>query len=240
MNLASQRLSIANKIFGEKVIRRILTFALFLLGLTRNDIAKQLDLSVNTIKSNIRTLHTGGIAAFEDRRQKTSAFLPVVPCESPPNQALLVTDNEQLTVKLGSSIEICIPLTNTLQIKTILLTLLNNQLIAIKEVATALNLTTAYTESLARGIKSLDVDQLIDKRHGQQQDYVFQPEIKAEIIRQYSLACITGQSVSGRAICPRNSSAHQQTWHAGHKEKSACLNCPIQKGTEQSTENNSP
>jgi len=79
-NLSNDRISSANNIFGGKVVKRILAFSLFLLGGNRNDISESLDISADTMKSNIRALHSDGIAAFEDRRQKKSTFLDLISC----------------------------------------------------------------------------------------------------------------------------------------------------------------
>ncbi len=69
-----------------------------------------------------------------------------------------------------------------------------------KEAAEILNLSTAHANNLSKKIVSDDIDGLIDKRNGQTQEYVFKPEIKAELIQQYVLACISQQKTSGKSI----------------------------------------
>jgi transposase len=200
-NLSNDRISSANNIFGGKVVKRILAFSLFLLGGNRNDISESLDISANTMKSNIRALHSDGIAAFEDRRQKKSTFLPVYKHEDNAKISM-DTDHENgnVIMTVGSDITIQIPLENTLQLKTFILTLLNNDLITAKEAATILKLSMVYVNNLSRKIESTDTEGLIDKRKGQTQEYVFKPEIKAELIQQYVVACISQQKTSGKSI----------------------------------------
>jgi len=198
-NLSNNRISSVNNIFGKKLVKRILAFSLFLLGGNRNDISESLDISLDTMKSNIKALHSDGIAAFEDRRQKKSTFLPV---HKDPAKISMDTDheNENVLITVGSDIKIQIPLKNTVQLKTFILTLLNNDLITAKEVAKILNLSTVHVNNLARKIESADIDGLIDQRKGQTQEYVFKPEIKAELIQQYVFACISQQKTSGKSI----------------------------------------
>jgi len=197
-NLSSNRISSANKIFGEKVVKRILAFSLFLLGVNRKDISEILDILLNTIKSNIKALHSDGIAVFEDRRQKKSTFLPVN--KKDEISISMITDNENFIITIGPNIKIQIPLKNTLQLKTFIITMLNNGLIKTKQAANILNLSTVHTNNLAQKIESADIDSLIDKRKGQTQEYIFTPETKAELIQQYALACISNQKTSGKAI----------------------------------------
>lgn len=195
--LSHNRISSANKIFGEKVIKRILAFSLFLLGINRKDISEILNISLNTIKSNIKALHSDGITALEDRRQKKSTFLPV---KKDDTSISIVTNNENFIIKFGPNIKIQIPLKNILQLKTFIVTMLNNSLIKTKDAAEILNLSTVHTNNLAKKIESSDIDCLIDKRKGQTQEYLFKPEIKAELIQQYTLACICNQKTSGKSI----------------------------------------
>ena len=45
-----------------------------------------------------------------------------------------------------------------------------------------------------------DVSGLVDKRQGQQQDYVFTPEIKSELILQFASNAALGKPTSGAAL----------------------------------------
>jgi len=197
---ASNRISSAYKIFGEKVIKRILAFAFFLLGVNRKEISKQLDIPLNTVKSNIKALQSDGIAAFEDRRQKTSTFLPLAKSDKGNTKISITSDSRNLIVTIGSDITINMPAENKLQCKSFLLTLLNNYLITTKEAAKALNLTTVHITNLAKKIELSDIDSLIEQRKGQTHDFIFTPEIKAELIQQYVLASVSNQKTSGTSI----------------------------------------
>ena len=196
--LASKRLENGAKILGEKVVQRILAYALFLLGVNRSAIAKLLAVPLSTIKSNIRALSSEGIAAFEDRRQKRETLLPASP---PPTDTLsMITDSENFILTKGADFKIQIPLKNKLQLRTFLLTLLNNDLIQTRTTAAVLQLSTVQTQNLARQLQGADVESLMDHRHGRSEDYVFTPEIKAELIQQFAVACVSHQKTSSEVL----------------------------------------
>ena len=74
--LSDARIAGANKVLGNKVVKRILSFAFYLLGARRRHIAKLLDMPQDTLKSAINRVLKVGIGAFEDSRKKTSSFIP--------------------------------------------------------------------------------------------------------------------------------------------------------------------
>ncbi|MCI0514402.1 hypothetical protein L0128_14390 [candidate division KSB1 bacterium] len=196
--IAQKRLENGIKIFGEKVIQRILGYALFLLGVNRHAIAKLLSVPVNTIKSNIRALAAVGIPAFEDRRQKS-----VSPLSTPPyltSTLEMNTDDKTFILTKGADFKIQIPLKNKLQLRTFVLTLLDNGLIQTRAAATVLQLSTVQTQNLAHQLQIADVEGLRDHRQGQAEDYVFTPEVKAELIQQFTVACISHQKTSSSAL----------------------------------------
>ena len=81
-----------------------------------------------------------------------------------------------------------------------LLTFLDNGLITRKEVAQALGFSCGNTDKLLRKIRTEDVSGLLDKRRGQQKDHVFTPEIKSELILQFTSNAVSGKSTSGSAL----------------------------------------
>ncbi len=120
--LSSKRLSKAQLIFGKKVIKRIICFCLYILGVQRIEISKALKLPENTVRIMLKTILRDGFEAFFDRRKKGG----------------LISKNDLLC--------------------------------------------------------------LIDKRKGQQQDYVFTPEKKSELILQFVSNAVLGKSTSGSAL----------------------------------------
>ena len=196
--LSNERIEKAYNLFGEKVVKRIIALSFYWCGVNRTQISEIVKLPLNTVKSCIRNLLSTGITAFEDRRKKVSAFLPIE--KKHDTSILLFNDNDNFIIKINSNIEIKIQQKNKLQLKTLILTFLNNNLIDLKHAAKALNLSDVHVCNLAKAIESEDVHCLLDKRKGQTKDYKVNPEIKGELIQQFALASISKQKTSGKAI----------------------------------------
>lgn len=195
---SKNRIQRATELLGEKVVKRILLFAFYLCGVDRTQISKIVELPLDTVKSVVKNIFAKGIATFEDRRKKVSTFLPI---EKKDDIALsTLIDNDNCIIKINSNIQIKIQLKNKLQLKTLILTLLNNKLFDTKQAAQILKLSVVHTGNLAKAIESDDINCLLDKRKGQTTDYKIKPEIKAELIQQYTLATISKQKTSGKAI----------------------------------------
>ena len=60
-------------------------------------------------------------------------------------------------------------------------------MISRKVVAEALDCSCGNTDILLNKMRVDDISALVDKRKGQQKDYIFTPEIKSELIVQFSL-----------------------------------------------------
>jgi len=197
--LSNDRLLKAKKIFGTKVIHRILCFALFLLGVDRTSISKSLNIAPGSIRSIMRALFYRGLSAFEDRRNSHSNFLPHTDIQSFP-PVYLKKENDSVAVEFGSSLKLSIPRKNTLQTRIVLLTMVNNGFVRAAEVGKLLGITTEHTRILADTLQSEDVITLIDKRQGQQMDYRFLPEIKGELIQQFVLDITIAGNTSGKLL----------------------------------------
>ena len=195
--LQHQRLSQAEKILGKKVIRRILCFALYLLGFQRNSIAHALDIPTGTVKSVIRAVLHDGLPAMEDRRRSSSSFLPSQKKEVHIN---VERREHAIHVEFDAAGNLEIPCKNHLQTRVVLLSMLNNNLLSTREVAEILDFSTVHTLNLAHRLHTDDVAALIDRREGQRKEYRFTPEVKAELIQQFVLDTITGGRVSGKLL----------------------------------------
>lgn len=92
--------------------------------------------------------------------------------------------------------------TNKVVAKAFLLTLMENQILESQTVADILGYTRNYALYLKRQMFSGSTEVLIDGRQGQikKQDYVFKPEVKAELILQCSANAIAGKSTSSEAL----------------------------------------
>lgn len=195
--LSWDRIDRAQEAFGTIVIKRILCFALYLLGVNRQDIGKSIDLPAETVKSIIKALMKDGISALEDRRRQPFAPIPQVCPELAP--ITLKQEGQLIVVDLGAQ-DRQVKLDDPLQMRIFLLTMLNSGLLTNQQVAEAIGLTSPRTTALAQQLMQNGALSLVDKREGQKQDYRVTSEIKAELIQQFAVDVITGGATSGTSI----------------------------------------
>ncbi len=195
--LQQQRMTQAQSILGTRVVKHIVCFVLYLFGVDRKSISNLLSTPPGTIRSIIRAIIHDGLPALEDRRKSSSTFLPR------PEKSLKVNirkEGQSVIIDFAIAGELAIPRQNTLQIKVILLTLLDNNLITTREISEVLGFSTVHTLNLAQKLHADDVIALIDKREGQQQEYRFTPAVKAELIQQFVLDIVSSGKSSGKLL----------------------------------------
>jgi hypothetical protein len=198
-SLSQNRMQRAVQALSEPVVRRVLCYSLYLLGINRQAVGQSLGIPPDTAKSIIKAVEKKGLSAFEDRRHRTSVFLP--PAPTPLAPVTLSVNKEHVVVDFGAE-DRClrIPRQNELQVRTVLLSLCNSGMLAHRQVAQVIGLTPAYTATLARQLASEDVPSLVDKREGQKSDYSITPEVKAELVQQFAVHVLARARTSGRAI----------------------------------------
>jgi hypothetical protein len=189
----------ASQTLGDAVVKRVLALALFLMGARREDISQHLKIPSGTLFSLLTRIGRTGLPAIEDRRRKHSGFLPpAVPQK--PSIAILANRSEILLEVTSGTQQLTIPNSNSLQVKTFLLTLLQNGLLTCSQVARCLHYSPAHTTRISHQLAQGDVLALLDKRTGQQQDYRVTSAVKAELIQQFVLDVITAGQTSGSSI----------------------------------------
>ncbi len=194
-----KRIELANKTLGFQLVKKIIGFALYLLGASRRSTSEFIEMPGDTFKSFTERVETSGISAFSGCREKNPVFSSAKP-EKKINPKVSV--NEFFcTVDFGSGNgQMQIPMKNVLQLKVILLSLLKNKIISLKDVAEILNYSESYSSQLAERLYNDDVNVLLDHRQGQKTDYVFTSEIKSEIILQTAGNAIVGKPISSFAL----------------------------------------
>lgn len=202
---AEKRISKANDLLGKNVVRWIIGFALFLLGAKRKAVSDLLGTPYETLNSFIRRIWKDGAKAFEDRRTSsaTSATLrtPLEGIVCAPT-AIIQEDEIVIHFPYESNVYIRIPYTYTNKVvaKAFLLTLLENQILDSQTVADILGYARNHALYLKREMVSGSPEVLFDGRQGQKQEYVFKPEVKAELIQQCSVNAIAGKSTSSEVL----------------------------------------
>src|SRR4030066_533855 len=147
--LSENRLAQAREAFGPGVLQRILCYALYLLGLNRSAIGRTLGIPPETATSIIKAVSKEGLVAFEDRRRSSSAFLPQAPAQPPP--ITVGEDEGHIGVDLGiKGRYITLSRDDPLQLKTVLLSMVNSGLLSPRQVPEAIKLTPSHTAALAR------------------------------------------------------------------------------------------
>jgi hypothetical protein len=198
-SLSQDRMRRAVQVLSESGVRRVLGYTLYLLGANRPAVAQALRIPPDTVKSTIKAVEARGLPAFEDRRHRTSIFLPPAPAPLAP--VSLSVNGEHVVVDFGAEDRrLRIPRENELQVRTVLLSLCGSGLLSHQQVAGVVGLTPGHVAALVRRLASEDVPSLIDKRQGQKSDYRITPEVKAELIQQFAVDVIARGKTSGDAI----------------------------------------
>ncbi|OGM11803.1 hypothetical protein A2Z22_02465 [Candidatus Woesebacteria bacterium RBG_16_34_12] len=203
---SENRIEKAYSLLGENLVNKIIGFVFFLLGANREQIAKNIDIPLGTFLSFLTRIDKIGIFAFGDRRSSTS--LQVKQSTLPKLDILLQEEENNFIIMLNDDESIRFPKRNSLQCKIILLTFLDNGLLSLKEVSQALNFSTVHTRQLCTKLHNQDAFSLIDKRKGQLIDYAYTPDIKAEMIKQFTVNVVTGGSLSSKDISKQLNDKH--------------------------------
>ena len=199
---SNQRINLFSNIIGEKTIKKIIAFALYLLGASRNAVAEFFEIPYDTFKSFTERLEQVGLSALFDRRAKRQTFPESKQRTEQTIQKVMVNfQDNYLYINLESGNNLFkIPSDNSIQIKTILLTLLDNKLISRNTVSELLDYTPAHIHRLNQKLQHNDVGLFIDQRQGQQKNYLFNPQIQTEMFQQYIANLVTGRSVSSQIL----------------------------------------
>ncbi len=153
-----------------------------------------------SVKTLLRLVMHDGFPALRDRRCSATSPAPVAASAATPTAAS-ARDGDGWSIDLGTcGGALSIPITHPLQARTLMLSLLNAQLLPAQQCAAAL-LSPAHCRALARELAARDVaEALFDKRVGQQGDYRVGPEQKAQSIQQWTARTVTGQSTSSEVL----------------------------------------
>jgi hypothetical protein len=197
---SEDRINRALRVFPKGLLMRLLTFALHLLGANRKAVAALVGMPGESVKTVVRLVMRDGFPALRDRRRSMTALV-VEPASSGPAISVC-QDGEWYVVALGpKEASLRIPVRFRVQARAVLLSLVNADLLSVSEAAEALGIHASHCRALARKLASHDVvESLVDKRRGQQQDYLVGPEQKAEIIQQLAARTITGRSTSSEVL----------------------------------------
>ena len=198
--LSHNRISKAEFAFGNKMLKRIICFCLYILGVRRIEIAKAINLPENTVRTMLKTISVDGFEAFFDRRKKQENRMKPFPDTSVKSKGIQITELQDCFLISINGLDISVSKKNKQQLKAILLTFTENGLLAKAHTGMLLNISPSHVGHLLKSLTQSDLLFLTDKRRGQQQDLVFTPEIKSELILQYTTNAVSGKSTSGAVL----------------------------------------
>jgi DNA-binding CsgD family transcriptional regulator len=199
-HLMAERLQRARLVLGDKIIKRILCYSLFILGVHRNKIADILQLPENTVRSMLKTIHKAGLPGFTDRRETTTKIEAIPVYQTDVKKDLQVYGQDENYHISINGCDIKVKKRNTMQFKVLLLSLTENGLLTKVQVGELLKISSPHVGYLCKKVSEGDILTLMDKRQGQQKDYVFTPEIKSELILQFAANAATGKSTSSSVL----------------------------------------
>ncbi|MCK4313074.1 MAG: helix-turn-helix domain-containing protein, partial [Candidatus Cloacimonetes bacterium] len=171
-------------------------------GTSRKTAAESLEISYDTFKSFTERIEQDGLSALLDRRIRHQAFPEIKENTVQEIQKVQVkSQDDYLYINLESGSNLFkIPSNNSIQVKTILLTLLDNKLIASNTVSELLDYSPSHIQRLHQKLQNNDVGLFIDQRQGQQKNLVFNPEIQTQVFQQFIANLVTGRSVSSQEL----------------------------------------
>lgn len=197
---SAERMERAARVFPPGLLKRIIAFVLYLLGAKRGSVAAAVGMPQESVKTAMRVILLDGFVAFRDRRRSDTPGVGETVGVSVQISAR--REDEWCVVAFGGNAkEVRVPATHKIQVRTILLSLLNSGLLSMQETASVLGVCPAHCRELAANLMRGDVpDALIDKRRGQAHDYRVGPEEKAEIIQQFVARAVTGHSTTSEVL----------------------------------------
>lgn len=199
--LAATRMEAAEPVFSEPVLRRIIAFTLFVLGVKRARIAEVLGMPPGTVRSLIRRLLGVGVEGFVDHRRKAAPEV-AVPQPAPPKELTVHLPPDGGILNVGGG-QLQLPAENPIQRKVVLLSLMGEGMLSAEDVAVVLGLSASHVRRLHRDLMASDVEAVLDKRRGQLRDYRVGPELKGRMIVEFVLELVECGRASSTAVSRR-------------------------------------
>ena len=200
LNLSENRLNKVQFVFGEKVLKRIIVFSLYILGVRRTEISKVVKLPENTVRTMLKTICKYGAIALLNRRNKSLETTKDLDRNSSKKESVEIAERKDRYQISINGTDIFILKSNRDQLKAMVLTIAENGLISKTHAGKILNISSSHVGFLINKVAKNDLSCLIDQRRGQQKDFVFTPEIKSELIVQFTVNAATGRSTSSPAL----------------------------------------
>jgi hypothetical protein len=198
---SQKRIDKALRILPSQMLKKFLFFALYLLGARLNAIASLVEMPEKSGKTTISRVMKDGIPAFHDRRQSAKINGLHIPTPQKPQASVLI-EEDYCAITFGNmEHQLKIPQNHQIHLRSVLLSLLQADLLSVHTVSSVLGITAAHCRELSAKLASNDIPEvLIDKRQGQKQDFLVDLSVKAELIQHFAARAVTGHSTSSQAL----------------------------------------
>lgn len=198
-NQSQKRIEKILRVMPVQVLKKLLFFSLYVLGARLNTISSLVEMPAESGKTTISRVMKDGLPAFHDRR-KSVYELPLPDKQS--YQTSVSIEGDFCAIKFGNTgCQLQIPQNHRVHLRSVLLSLLQANLLSLQTVSSALGITKAHCRELSVKLSQDGVTQiLIDKRKGQKRDFRVDLTIKAELIKHFAARAVTGHSISSQAL----------------------------------------
>ncbi len=170
---SEERINRALQVFPRRLLMRVLAFALYLSGASRKTVAALVEMPEESVKTAIRVVLRDGFSALRDRRWSVSEAPRGAKAAPLELRISARREGQWCIVDFGPSVErLQIPIAHPIQVRTVLLSLLNAGLLSVQETASVSGISAAHCRELARKLANHDVaESLVDKRQGRKRGY---------------------------------------------------------------------
>ena len=199
---SEKRINRALKVIPSQVLKKILSFSFYLLGARHKAISSLLEIPEDSIKTTISRVMKDGVSAFCDRRQSDKANkLPLSPAPQQSQVSVRMEEDYCAIIFGGMEHQLIIPRNHRVHLRSVLLSLLQANLITANTASSALALTAAHCRDLSTRLMHDGVTEvLIDQRKGQKQDIHVDLSVKADLIQYFAARAVTGHSTSSQTL----------------------------------------
>ncbi|MCD6150615.1 MAG: hypothetical protein J7J70_03025 [Deltaproteobacteria bacterium] len=199
---SQKRINKVLRVLSPQVLKKVLFFALYLLGARVNAVANLVDMPEESVKTTINRAMKDGLSALRDRRQSVKTYELQLPIPPQQPQVLALVEEGVCIITFGDTgHQLKIPQNHRVHLRSILLSLQHANLLSVQAVSSILEISATHCRELSNKLLNNDVTEvLIDKRKGQKQDLLVDSSVKAELVQQFAARAVTGYSTSSQDL----------------------------------------
>lgn len=170
---SQKRINRALRVLPSRVLKKVLFFALYLLGAKLNALATLIEIPEESVKTTINRVMKDGLPALLDRRQSAKTYeLQLSTSLRCPKVSVLIEGGCCVITFGDTDHQLKIPQNHRVHLRSILLSLQQANLLPVHTVSSVLEVSAAHCRELSTKLVNNGVTEvLIDKRKGQKQAF---------------------------------------------------------------------